>query len=115
MSVRILIFDDVVFARGETFNIPGVLADLYEHADDAVELAAAIEPDYIFMDYAMGPTHVTGSVAVANLRGAGYAGTIIAMSSDPDLNDEMIAAGANERLAKKALLRSYLMDLGSRG
>lgn len=115
MSVRVLIFDDVLFARGETFNIPGVLADLYEHADDAAELASAIEPDYVFMDYAMGSSHDAGSVAVANLRRAGFAGIIIAMSSDPERNDEMIAAGANERLAKKALLRSYLMDLGSRG
>lgn len=115
MSVRVLIFDDVVFARGETFNIPGVLADLYEHADDAVELVAAIEPDYVFMDFAMGPGHDDGAVAITRLRGAGFSGVIVAMSSDPDLNDEMVSAGANERLAKKALLRSYLMDLGSRG
>ena len=114
MAKRVLIFDDVVFARGETFNLPGLDADLYEHADDVVELAETTEPAYIFMDYAMGPDHDNGAEAITKLRAAGYGGTIIAMSSDPALNDQMVAAGANERLAKKALLRSYLMDLGSK-
>jgi len=115
MPVRVLIFDDVVFARGETFNMPGVDADLYEHADEAVELAAALKPDYVFMDFAMGAEHDDGAEAIRKLRAAGYSGEIIAMSSDPALNEVMITAGANDRLAKKALLRSYVMDLGSRG
>jgi DNA-binding NarL/FixJ family response regulator len=115
VSIRVLIFDDVFFARGEQFHIPGLDADLYEHADDAVELVAAIEPAYIFMDFAMGGERDNGAEAIARLRASGYRGVIVAMSSDPALNDAMVEAGADERLAKKALLRSFLMDLGSKG
>jgi hypothetical protein len=114
-SIRVLIFDDVVFARGETFNIPGLDCDLHEHADEVVAVIAETNPAYIFMDFDMGDGHVKGDEAIVNIRASGYSGTIVAMSSDPVRNDSMVAAGADERLAKKALLRSYLMDLGSKG
>lgn len=112
--IRIIIFDDVVFARGETFNIPGVETAVYEHADDAAEIANADPPDIIFMDYSMGDEHASGADAIRRLREAGFAGKIVAISSDPPLNREMEAAGADDQLAKKALLRPYLVSLGTR-
>jgi DNA-binding NarL/FixJ family response regulator len=114
MRARVIIFDDVVFARGEVFHLPGVEAEVYEHADSAPELVAAIQPDLVFMDFAMGSGHKSGAEAIRALREAGFTGRIVAISSDPALNARMLAAGADESLAKKALLRSYLMDLGSR-
>ncbi len=111
--MKILIFDDVVFARGETFNLPGLEVHVFEHADDAVVLADALDADFIFMDYSMGASHVSGAEAVAALRGAGYPKSIVAISSDPLSNAEMIAVGASEKLATKAMLRSYLANLGA--
>ncbi len=109
--MKVVIFDDVVFARGETFNLPGLDVHVFEHADDAVALAEGLVPEIVLMDYSMGPDHQSGAEAVSALRSANYAGAIVAISSDPAANDEMIAAGANEKLAKKALMRSYLASL----
>jgi hypothetical protein len=65
------------------------------------------------MDHAMGRGRKTGSEAIRELRASGYRGRIVAISSDPAANAEMRRAGADEVLGKKALLRSYLVHLGS--
>lgn len=113
--LRILIFDDVVAARGETFHIPGLDVTVVAHADEAVDVvqAGAQPPDVIFMDHAMGRGRKNGTEAIASLRAAGFAGRIIAISSDPAANAEMRRAGADESLAQKAQLRSYLVHLGA--
>jgi CheY-like chemotaxis protein len=113
--LSILIFDDVVAARGETFHIPGLDVTVVAHADDAVEVvnAGAQPPDVIFMDHAMGPGRKNGSEAIASLRAAGFAGRIVAISSDPAANAEMRRAGADEALGQKAQLRSYLVHLAA--
>ena len=113
--LSILIFDDVVAARGETFHIPGLDVTVVAHADDAVAvvLASAQPPDVVFMDHAMGRDRKNGTQAIAELRAAGFAGRIVAISSDPAANAEMRRAGADESLGQKAQLRSYLVHLGA--
>lgn len=111
--MRVVVFDDVFTARAENFNIPGLEVEVHGDADDCVAVCTgAAPPGAVFMDYAMGDAHVRGEDAIRALRKAGYAGRIIAMSSDPVANEIMVAAGADESFAPKALLRSYLVKLG---
>jgi CheY-like chemotaxis protein len=112
--LKVAIFDDIVFARGETFHIPGLHVDVYGDADQVVELCAQRGYDLIFMDYAMGSEHQDGATAIRKLRQAGFAGQVVAISSDPVANAEMQGEGADEVLGKKAHLRSYLVSLGAR-
>lgn len=111
-TLKVAIFDDVVAARGETFHIPGLEVDVYGHADDALDLCQAHGYDVVFMDYAMGSEHENGADAIRALRKDGFAGKIVATSSDPQANAEMTEVGANEALARKVHLRSYLVHLG---
>ena len=116
MALHVLIFDDVVAARGEQFHIPGLEVTVRPHADDAVGVvsAAAAPYDFVFMDFAMGRGRKSGTDAIRELRAAGFGGRIVAISSDPAANADMRRAGADESLSQKALLRSYLVHLGSR-
>lgn len=111
--LRVAIFDDVVAARRETFNIPGLQVDVYGHADNVVELSVSPGYDVMFMDFHMGRGRKTGDNAVRELRDAGFGGRIVAISSDPAANAAMEKAGASESLGKKAHLRSFLVHLGS--
>ncbi len=112
--LKVIIFDDVVAARGENFNIPGLEVAVHGHADDAVTVCGGDgPPDVVFMDFAMGRGRKTGEEAIRDLRGAGFEGRIVAISSDPVANSEMQEAGANDSLPKKAHLRSYLVHLGA--
>jgi DNA-binding NarL/FixJ family response regulator len=108
--VRVAIFDDMLAARGEVFHIPGLEIEVHGDGDQAENVASSAE--LICMDYAMGGGHRTGAEAVRALRDAGYRGRIVAMSSDPAANRKMIEAGADEALAQKAMLRSFLVALG---
>ena len=112
--LHVLIFDDVVAARGETFRIPGLEVTVMAHADDAVLAIRESErpPDVVFMDHAMGRGRKSGTQAIEELRAAGYTGRIVAISSDPAANAEMRKAGADEALGQKAQLRSFLVHLG---
>jgi DNA-binding response OmpR family regulator len=111
--LKVAIFDDVVAARGEQFHIPGLEVDVYPHADDAEVVCLAAGHDVVFMDFAMGPGRKSGAEAIRALRGAGFAGRVIAISSDPAANAHMRGAGADEALGKKAHLRSFLVHLGA--
>lgn len=111
--LRVAIFDDVVAARRETFNIPGLTVDVHGHADDIVALSTSPGYDVVFMDFHMGRGRKTGDHAVRQLRDAGFGGRIIAISSDPAANAAMQKAGASESLGKKAHLRSFLVHLGA--
>src|SRR5690606_4209018 len=115
MSMQIIIFDDVVAARGETFHIPGLEVSVVPHADDAVAIVCQGERrhEVVFMDHAMGSGPDNGTTAIRALRGAGFAGRIVAISSDPLANAEMCQAGADESLSHKAHLRSFLVHLGA--
>ncbi len=113
--LRVTIFDDVLAARGERFTVPGVQVELFPHADDAAPLCTAGEaPDSVLMDYAMGPERKSGAEAVRELRRAGFAGEIVAISSDAAANAEMLAAGADRALAHKREISRYLDELGAR-
>ena len=114
-TLRVFIFDDVVHARGETFELPGLDVSVYPHADDCVALCTVEghEPDVVFMDFEMGREHDSGDAAVLALRGAGYAGRVVGISSDPMANQKMRAAGSNDSLSKKAHLRSFLVHMAS--
>ncbi|HET6613015.1 MAG TPA: response regulator [Kofleriaceae bacterium] len=112
-DLAVAVFDDVVFARGESFRIPGLVVTVYAHADNATHLCAGGAFDVVFMDFAMGTSRKSGRTAIAELRRAGFCGRIIAISSDPVANDAMREAGADEALAKKAHLRSFLVQLGA--
>lgn len=112
--LKVAIFDDVVAARAEQFHIPGLAVDVYAHADDAGNLGVARGYDVVLMDFAMGPGRKNGQVAVTEMRAAGFRGRIVAISSDPVANASMRAAGANEALAAKAHVRSYLVHLGGK-
>lgn len=113
MALLVAIFDDVLAARREVFNIPGLFVTVYADADEVEEICrAAPAPAMLFMDYAMGALHRNGAQAVTVARQAGYRGRIVATSSDPLANAEMMQAGADEALAKKAMLRPFLLALG---
>jgi CheY-like chemotaxis protein len=116
--LRVAIFDDVVAARAEQFHIPGLTVEVFADADDVVAICTAVAEDtgdaydYVFMDFSLGNDHKVGDDATRELRAAGFRGKIIAISSDPAANDKMREAGADDSLAKKAHLRSYLVHLG---
>jgi len=112
--LRVAIFDDVVSARGELFNIPGLAVDVFPHADNALTTCGLGRYDLVFMDFAMGPGRKDGATAIAFLRSSGFSGSIIGISSDPAANSAMRTAGANDALASKAHLRSYLVLLGAK-
>lgn len=111
--LKVAIFDDVVALRGETFHIPGMEVDVHPHADHVVALCADRGYDVIFMDFAMGPEHHSGEQAIAMLRESGFRGRVVGISSDPTANLAMQRAGADECLAKKAHLRSFLVRLSA--
>ncbi len=112
-ALKVAIFDDVVAARGEQFHIPGCEVAVFPHADDAVAVCARGRYDVIFMDYAMGPGRKDGATATRELRAAGCRAKIIGISSDPVANAMMRTAGAEEALASKSHLRSYLVHIGA--
>lgn len=114
MGLEVAIFDDVVAARGEQFHIPGCTVDVFAHADDAVATCARGRYDVIFMDFAMGPGRKDGATATRELRAAGCRARIIGISSDPAANALMRAAGAEDALASKSHLRSYLVHIGKK-
>jgi hypothetical protein len=116
-TLRVAIFDDVVAARGEVFHIPGLAVDVHAHADDCARVCGAGGTDaydVVFMDFAMGPGRKTGAIATAELRAAGFRGRVVGISSDPAANAMMRAAGADDALGSKAVLRSYLVHLGAK-
>jgi CheY-like chemotaxis protein len=112
--LKVAIFDDVVAARSEQFHIPGLAVEVFPHADDCAGVCLRGRYDLVFMDYAMGPSRKDGATATADLRTSGYRGKVIGISSDPAANAQMRAAGADDSLASKALLRSYLVHVGAK-
>lgn len=111
--LKVAIFDDVVAARGERFHIPGLEVTVFAHADLAAVQCRDGAFDVVFMDYALGPGRKTGQEVTAEVRAAGFIGRIVAISSDPAANAAIRAAGADDALASKSHLRSYLVHLGA--
>jgi two-component system, cell cycle response regulator DivK len=73
---------------------------LASDGEAAVALAASASPDAILMD--IGLPGISGIDAVRAIRGAGYEGPIIAVSSHvmPEELDRALAAGCDEFVAK---------------
>jgi DNA-binding NarL/FixJ family response regulator len=113
LPLKVAIFDDDVAARREVFHVPGLVVEVHPHADDANVVCGRGGHDVVCMDFAMGAAHKDGARATRDLRANGYRGRIVAMSSDPAANAAMCKVGADEALAKKAHLRSYLVRLGA--
>ena len=110
--LQVAIYDDVVAVCGEQFWIFGLAVTVFPHADDAVAQCLTANFDVVFMDFALGPGRRVGTDVTRALRSAGFAGKVVAISSDPAANAAIRAAGADSSLAQKALLRSYLVHLG---
>ncbi|MBL0212820.1 MAG: hypothetical protein IPQ07_02940 [Myxococcales bacterium] len=111
--LKVAIFDDVVAARGEQFHIPGCAVEVFPHADEAVVVCVRGRYDVVFMDYAMGPGRKDGATATRELRASGCRAKIIGISSDPAANAAIRTSGADEALASKSHLRSYLVHIGA--
>ena len=107
-AMRVVVFDDVLFNRQKDFAGLGPDFRFFEHADDAVSVVQAEQPELVLMDYAM-EEHDTGEEAIGALRRRWPVGqlTIVAISSDPHSNQRMLAAGADEAVPKSHL-RGYL-------
>lgn len=101
---RILVFDDDLVGRPDFLgHLPAEF--VYRgNADDAVADVEAVNPDIVFMDFAMG-TAIDGVMAVQALRKvfAFDVLPIVAISSDARMNRLMLAAGATEGVPKMAL------------
>src|SRR5262245_40887089 len=106
--MRVVVFDDVLFARQQEYASTDCELLFYEHADEAVRVVAGAEPDAVLMDYAM-EEHLTGEEAISALRERWPRGRlhIVAISSDALSNDRMVAAGADDAVLKSHL-RGYL-------
>ena len=113
VPLRVANFDDVVALRNELFHIPGLEVTVFSDADGAAADCAGDGFDVVFMDYALGPGHKNGEAVTTEIRAAGFRGRIIAISSDPAANAAIMTAGADDALASKAHLRSFLVHLGA--
>ena len=109
--MKVVIFDDELFRRQPTYTIEGLELSFYEHADDAVAVVGRERPELVCMDYFMDAQR-SGGDAVAELRAAAAQESlrIVAISSDPQANERMLAAGADDAVPKTHL-RAYLSRL----
>src|SRR5690349_10164349 len=106
--MRVLVFDDILYHRQSDFSEVGLDLRFYEHADDAIEVVAAEQPDVVLMDYSM-EEHASGDEAVIALRSRWPRGElkIIGISSDSHSNRRMVESGADDAVPKSHL-RGYL-------
>ena len=109
--MKVVIFDDVLVRRAREYEVPGLELQFFPHADDAVEIVRRERPDVVLMDYAM-DEHACGEDAIHALRAAFARGgvKIVAISSDPDSNERMLAAGADDAVPKTHV-KGYLSRL----
>ncbi|MCS6913727.1 MAG: response regulator [Myxococcales bacterium] len=109
--MKVVIFDDVLCRRQPSYSMAGLELSFHEHADDAVEVVRRERPDVILMDFSM-DSALSGAEAVARLRAASDLGPlrIVGISSDPQDNERMLAAGADDAVPKTHL-RAYLHRL----
>jgi CheY-like chemotaxis protein len=106
--MRVVVFDDVLFARQDEYRGLGCELHFYEHADEAVRVVEGAAPDMVLMDYAM-DEHLTGEEAITRLRERFPRGRlrIVGISSDALSNERLVAAGADDAVPKSHL-RGYL-------
>lgn len=112
--MKIVVFDDELYQRQALYKLPETELVFFEHADDAVAVVQAERPDVVLMDFTMYAQH-SGSDAITRLRRvAGRPGEarlrIIAISTDIEANERMLADGADDAVPKSHL-RGYLQKL----
>ena len=109
--MRVVVFDDVLFARQHEYVGMDCELKFFEHADEAVRVVAAEQPDVVLMDYAM-EEHATGEEAIGALRREWPRGhlRIVGISSDVLSNERLVAAGADDAVPKSHL-RGYLRSM----
>ena len=113
--MRALVFDDLLFLRRDDFSSLEIELRFYAHADDAVAVVAAEGPDLVLMDYSM-DARLSGEEAISRLRDRWPPGElrIVGISSDHVSNRRMLAAGADDAIAKPNL-RGYLRTIVREG
>jgi CheY-like chemotaxis protein len=109
--MRVVVFDDVLFARQHEYREMDCELKFFEHADEAVRVVADEQPDVVLMDYAM-EEHRTGEEAIAELRQLWPRGRlhIVGISADVLSNERLVAAGADDAVPKSHL-RGYLRSI----
>jgi CheY-like chemotaxis protein len=111
--MKVIVFDDVLVRRADEYEVPNLRMRFFAHADDAVEIVRQERPDVVLMDYAM-DAHASGEDAIRALRAAfgrdGGGTRIVAISSDADSNERMLAAGADDAVPKSHV-KGYLSRL----
>ncbi|MDB4967513.1 MAG: response regulator receiver protein [Myxococcales bacterium] len=113
--MKVVIFDDVLVRRAPEYERPDLELKFFPHADDAVDVVRRERPDVVLMDYSMddhSTDHASGEDAIRALRAAfPRNGTkIVAISSDPQSNDRMLAVGADDAVPKTHV-KAYLSRL----
>ena len=110
--MKIVVFDDVLIRRAREYEVPRLEIKFYAHADDAVAVVRDERPDVVLMDYAM-QARASGEEAIRALRAAfprGGGARIVAISSDEQSNERMLAAGADDAVPKTHV-KAYLSRL----
>ena len=109
--MKVVVFDDVLFARQHEYAEFACEFVFFAHADDAVWAVRSHRPELVLMDYSMG-SHGTGEDAVTALRGHWPRGVlrIVGISADVLSNERLVAAGADDAVPKSHL-RGYLRAL----
>lgn len=105
-------FDDMLIRRAREYELPRLEIRFYAHADEAVEVVTRERPDVVLMDYAM-QARASGEEAIRALRAAfprGNGAKIVAISSDEQSNERMLAAGADDAVPKTHV-KAYLSRL----
>ncbi len=112
--MKVIIFDDVLCRRQSEYRIAGMEMTFYEDGDDAVAVVLRERPNLVCMDFSM-DSRQSGAEAIGYLRAdprlAGL--RVVAISSDRESNERLLAAGADDALPKTHL-RGYLRRLADR-
>lgn len=111
-QLKVVVFDDVLIRRAREYEVPRLELRFYAHADDAVAVVRDEQPDVVLMDYAM-QARASGEEAIRALRAAfprGDGAKIVAISSDEEANERMLAAGADDAVPKTHV-KAYLSRL----
>lgn len=109
--MKIVIFDDLVFRDQASYRVAGLELCFYEHADQALDVLRAENPDLVMMDYSMSAAR-HGDDAVALIRADPRFATlpIVGISADRLANERLLDAGASDAVPKTHL-RGYLRRL----
>ena len=111
--MKAIIFDDELHEKPAAYRVPGIELSFFPHADNAVAIAKRERPDVVLMDFTMHADH-SGADAVSALRALREHESLqlylVAISTDVNSNQRMLAAGADDAVPKTHV-RGYLEKL----